>query len=106
MSAWEEATKSTGKIRFFADASGELARASGLDVDAKPLGGVRFKRFSALLHDGKIQQIKRRTRQLVRRMHTQHGVHLHCQLALLMSAPVCNAACRAQWHHVQPWLPI
>ena len=55
--AWEENTKSAGKIRFFADATGELAKATGLDVDAKPLGGTRFKRFSALLQDGKIEQI-------------------------------------------------
>ena len=57
LSAWEENTHSSGKIRFFADASGELAKATGLDVDAKPLGGVRFKRFSALLQDGKVQQL-------------------------------------------------
>jgi len=57
MHAWEENTKASGKIRFFADASGELAKATGLDVDAKPLGGVRFKRFSAVLQDGKIEQL-------------------------------------------------
>ncbi len=55
--AWEQNTGASGKIRFFADASGELAKATGLSVDAKPLGGVRFKRFSAVLQDGKVQQI-------------------------------------------------
>ena len=55
--AWEESTHSAGKIRFFADATGELAKATGLDVDAKPLGGTRFKRFSALLQDGVVQQL-------------------------------------------------
>ena len=56
-SAWQEDTKSTGKIRFFADATGELAKALGLDFNAPPLGGVRMKRFSALLVDGKVDQI-------------------------------------------------
>jgi len=57
MHAWQEASKATGKIRFLADAQGELAKATGLDVDAKPLGGVRFKRFSAVLVDGKVEQL-------------------------------------------------
>jgi len=57
MHAWEENTKATGKIRFFADASGELAKATGLDFEAAPLGGTRFKRFSAVLQDGKVEQI-------------------------------------------------
>ena len=57
MAAWEESTKATGKVRFFADPNGELAKATGLYGDFPPLGGVRFKRFSALLVDGKVEQL-------------------------------------------------
>ena len=57
MEAWGKTTNSSDKIRFLADASGELARATGLGFDAKPLGGYRFKRFSAVVEDGKVTQL-------------------------------------------------
>jgi len=57
MDAWGKATNSSDKVRFLADASGELAKVSGLGFDAKPLGGLRFKRFSAVVEDGKVTQI-------------------------------------------------
>jgi len=57
MDAWGKATNSSDKVRFLADASGELAKATGLGFDAKPLGGIRFKRFSAVVEDGKVTQL-------------------------------------------------
>jgi len=57
MDAWGKATNASDKIRFLADADGSLAKAAGLAFDAKPLGGTRFKRFSAVVEDGKITQL-------------------------------------------------
>ena len=56
-SAWQEHSQATGKVRFFADPLAELAQATGLTLEIPPLGGHRFKRFSALLQDGKIEQL-------------------------------------------------
>ena len=53
---WQRDTKAD-KLRFWADASGDLAKATGLDADFKPLGGTRFKRFAAVLENGKVTQI-------------------------------------------------
>jgi len=57
MDAWSKATGSDGKIRLLADPEAKLAKATGLDFDAPPLGGTRFKRFSALIEDGKVTQL-------------------------------------------------
>ena len=44
-------------MRFFADPQAELAKATGLTLEFPPLGGTRWKRFSALLQDGKVEQL-------------------------------------------------
>lgn len=57
MAAWGVDRKAEGKIRFLADPDASLTKALGLDVDAKPLGGTRLKRFSAVVNDGKVTQL-------------------------------------------------
>ena len=55
MDAWGKALGATGKIRMLADPRAEFARAVGLEVDASgALGGVRSKRYSMVVEDGKV----------------------------------------------------
>ena len=50
-----KALGATGKIRMLADPRAEFARAVGLEVDASgALGGVRSKRYSMVVEDGKV----------------------------------------------------
>lgn len=52
MRAWEKASGGEGKILFLADALGQFARATGLDMDMSAGGlGHRFKRFSMVVED-------------------------------------------------------
>lgn len=58
MSAWGKAQGADGKVRMLADTNGELAKALGIDFQAKVLGDApRMKRFSALVEDGKITKM-------------------------------------------------
>ena len=58
MQAWAKASGGEGKIRFFADGSAVLAKALGLDMDMSGGGmGIRSKRYSMLIEDGKITQL-------------------------------------------------
>lgn len=58
MQAWGKASGGEGKIRFFADGSAVFTRAIGLDFDLTAAGmGVRSKRYSMLVEDGKITQL-------------------------------------------------
>ncbi len=53
MAAWGEAAGATGKVDLLADASGELTRALGLEVDLAASGlGRRCRRFAAVVDDG------------------------------------------------------
>jgi 2-Cys peroxiredoxin 5 len=54
MDAWGKALGAEGKVRMFADTNAELTKAMGLDVNLSVLGGVRTKRFSAIIEDGTI----------------------------------------------------
>lgn len=54
MAAWGAANGADGKVRMLADTRGELARALGVSVDLAILGGVRSKRYSAVVEDGVI----------------------------------------------------
>ncbi|MBS3648242.1 peroxiredoxin [Pseudaminobacter sp. 19-2017] len=55
MAAWARFTGAEGKILFLADGSGEFAKNIGLDIDLSGAGmGVRSKRFSMILDDGKV----------------------------------------------------
>ncbi len=55
--AWGEAHGTAGKVRVLADTNAEFVRALGLDFNVPPLGGVRSKRFSALVEDGEIKEL-------------------------------------------------
>lgn len=58
MQAWAKASGAEGKIRFFADGAGALTKALGLDIDLSGGGlGVRSKRYSMLIEDGKVTQL-------------------------------------------------
>lgn len=55
--AWGEALNATGKVRILADANAELTKALGLELDLTGpfgLGGLRTKRFSAVVVNGEI----------------------------------------------------
>jgi peroxiredoxin len=55
MAAWARFTGAEGKILFLADGSGEFAKKVGLDADLSEFGmGVRSKRFSMIVDDGKV----------------------------------------------------
>jgi len=58
MEAWGQAHNATGKVRMLADTTAELTKALGLDLDLTAvLGGVRSKRFSMIVDDGKISKL-------------------------------------------------
>jgi 2-Cys peroxiredoxin 5 len=54
MAAWGEAHKAEGKVRMLADTNAELTKALGVDMNLAVLGGVRSKRWSAIVDDGAI----------------------------------------------------
>jgi glutaredoxin/glutathione-dependent peroxiredoxin len=52
MYAWAKASGGDGKITFLADAPGQFARGTGLEIDLTAGGlGPRFKRFSMIVED-------------------------------------------------------
>jgi peroxiredoxin len=59
MGAWAKAKETGDKILMLADGNGDLARAMGLDSDARPWGlGLRSRRYAAILEDGVIKDLK------------------------------------------------
>uniref|UniRef100_V5H1A9 Peroxiredoxin-5 n=1 Tax=Anoplophora glabripennis TaxID=217634 RepID=V5H1A9_ANOGL len=58
MAAWAKDQKTGGKIRLLADPSAALAKALDLTVDIAPLGGVRSKRYSMVVENGKITSLQ------------------------------------------------
>ncbi|KAI7862854.1 thioredoxin-like protein [Spinellus fusiger] len=58
MNAWGESLGNNDAVTLLADSKGELAKAMDLNFDASgALGGHRFKRFAAIIEQGKIQQL-------------------------------------------------
>lgn len=57
MHAWGENQNAIGKVRMLADPNADLAKALGLDKAIPVLGGVRCRRFSALVEKGTIKHI-------------------------------------------------
>ncbi|MDD9910687.1 MAG: peroxiredoxin [Ahrensia sp.] len=56
--AWSTASKGKGKIHFLADPGADFAKAVGMDIDLTAAGlGVRSKRYSMLVKDGKVVQL-------------------------------------------------
>ncbi len=55
MGAWARDQKAVGKVRMIADGSAEFTTAAGLQQDMTSRGfGVRSKRYSMLVKDGKV----------------------------------------------------
>ncbi|PSJ62497.1 peroxiredoxin [Kumtagia ephedrae] len=58
MAAWARFSGAEDKILFLADGSGDFVRAIGLDADFSANGmGLRSKRFSMIVDDGKVTQL-------------------------------------------------
>lgn len=58
MKAWGKDQNALGKIEMLADGNGDLARAMGLQLDAKGFGmGERSQRFSAILENGIVKTL-------------------------------------------------
>lgn len=58
MTEWGKAHQADNKVTLLADSKGELAKAMDLDFDASgALGSHRFKRFAAILEDGKVKKL-------------------------------------------------
>ena len=58
MGAWARFSGGEGKLLFLADGSADFARATGLDIDLSAHGmGLRNKRFSMIVDDGKVTAI-------------------------------------------------
>ena len=58
MNAWARDQHTAGKVRLLADGAGAFAKAVGLSIDLSDHGlGVRSKRYSMLVKDGKVVQL-------------------------------------------------
>ncbi|KAG0720328.1 Peroxiredoxin-5, mitochondrial [Chionoecetes opilio] len=62
MAAWGERQsvgdkRNLGKVRMLADTNGEFTKALGLDQDLAVLGGLRSKRYSMVVEDGRVVQL-------------------------------------------------
>ncbi|KAL3267574.1 hypothetical protein HHI36_011692 [Cryptolaemus montrouzieri] len=58
MGAWGKDQNTQGKVRMLADPSAELAKKLDLALNIAPLGGVRSKRYSMVIEDGKITSLQ------------------------------------------------
>lgn len=58
LAAWAKARETGDKILMLADGNGDLARAMGLEMDARAFGlGLRSKRYAAIIEDGVIKAL-------------------------------------------------
>ena len=63
MGAWARFTGGEGKILYLADGNGDFAKATGLDGDMSGAGmGLRNKRFSMIVDDGKVTTLNVETK--------------------------------------------
>jgi len=59
LSAWAREHGAGAKIELLADGNGELARAMGLELDARAFGmGMRSQRYAAIIDDGVIKSLQ------------------------------------------------
>jgi peroxiredoxin len=59
LSAWAREHGAGAKIELLADGNGELARAMGLELDARAFGmGMRSQRYAAIIDDGVIRSLQ------------------------------------------------
>lgn len=54
MDAWGKQQGAEGKVRMLADPAADFTQAVGLEVNAAVLGGIRSKRYSMIIEDGKV----------------------------------------------------
>ncbi|MDP9121881.1 MAG: peroxiredoxin [Acidobacteriota bacterium] len=58
LSAWSKDHGADGKVTLLADGNGDLARALGMELDARGFGmGVRSQRYAVLLEDGLVKAV-------------------------------------------------
>ncbi|KAK4887541.1 hypothetical protein RN001_003812 [Aquatica leii] len=58
MAAWGKQQNVEGKIRMLADPSAMFTKAIDLAVDLAPLGGIRSKRYSMVVENGKVESLQ------------------------------------------------
>lgn len=58
MDAWGQNQDAQGKVRMLADPSGAFTKAVDLATDIPPLGGVRSKRYSMIVENGKVSSLQ------------------------------------------------
>lgn len=58
MAAWAKDQNTQGKIRLLADPSAAFTKAVDLAQDIPPLGGIRSKRYSMVVENGKISSLQ------------------------------------------------
>jgi peroxiredoxin len=58
MNEWAKASGGKGKIHFLSDGAAHFTKAAGLDIDLSEVGlGVRSKRYSMIVENGKITKL-------------------------------------------------
>ena len=57
MAAWGSQHKAWGKVRMLADPNGSFVSSMGLEVIAAGLGGLRSKRWAAVVENGVITEL-------------------------------------------------
>lgn len=58
MAAWGKDQRVDGKIRMLADPQGAFTKAMELDTDLAVLGGLRSKRYSMVVENGKVLSLQ------------------------------------------------
>jgi len=56
--AWGQAHGTTDKVRMFADTNADFTKACGLGQDLAVLGGLRSKRYSMVVDNGKVSELQ------------------------------------------------
>jgi glutaredoxin/glutathione-dependent peroxiredoxin len=57
--AWGREHEAGDRVQMLADGNGDLARALGLELDARPFGmGIRSRRYAAIVDDGILRSLE------------------------------------------------
>ncbi|RUU08616.1 peroxiredoxin, partial [Mesorhizobium sp. M6A.T.Ca.TU.002.02.2.1] len=84
MGAWARFSGGEGKILYLADGNGDFAKSIGLDADLSGGGmGLRSKRFSMIVDDGKVIALNVETKPGV---DESGAAHILGQLSVLATA--------------------
>ncbi|GAV04567.1 hypothetical protein RvY_14834 [Ramazzottius varieornatus] len=57
MTAWANERQTEGKVHMLADPQAKVTKALKMEKDLAPLGGIRSKRFSMLIENGKVAKM-------------------------------------------------